>query len=101
VAGGVLRPGTFPYIPDKSASYYINLAGGFDPAKNRNGAYTLMDKAGNELAKDAVVPPEAVVTAKLNTFQAVNGANLATTVTIVGLVATILTIVANVVTFPN
>lgn len=101
VAGGVLRPGTFPYIPDKSAAYYINLAGGFDPAKNRNGSYTLVDKVGNELAKNAVVPPEAVVTAKLNTFQAVNGANLATTVTLVGLVATILTIIANVVTFPN
>ena len=101
VTGGVLRPGTFPYIPDKGASYYINLAGGFDPAKNRNGAYTIIDKAGNELDDEAEVPPEAVVTAKLNTFQAVNGMNLATTVTIVGLVATILTIIANVVTFPN
>jgi protein involved in polysaccharide export with SLBB domain len=101
VTGGVLRPGTFPYIPDKTASYYINLAGGFDPAKNRNGAFTVIDKTGRELAEHAVVPPEAVVTAKLNTFQAVNGMNLATTVTIVGLVATILSIVANIVTFPN
>lgn len=101
VTGGVLRPGTFPYIPDKTASYYINLAGGFDPAKNRNGAYTITDKQGNELGKGATVPPEAVVSAKLNTFQAVNGMNLATTVTIVGLVATILSIIANVVTFPN
>ncbi len=101
VTGGVLRPGTFPFIPDKTASYYINLAGGFDPAKNRNGAFTVVDRTGVELAKDAVVPPEAVVTARLNTFQAVNGMNLATTVTIVGLVATILSIVANIVTFPN
>lgn len=101
VTGGVLRPGTFPYIPDKTASYYINLAGGFDPAKNRNGAFTMTDKTGKELAKDAIVPPEAIVTAKLNTFQAVNGMNLATTVTIVGLIATILGIVANIVTFPN
>lgn len=101
VTGGVLRPGTFPYIPDKTAAYYINLAGGFDPAKNRNGAITIMDKAGNKLDENSIVPPEAVVTAKLNTFQAVNGMNLATTVTIVGLVGTILTIIANVVTFPN
>jgi protein involved in polysaccharide export with SLBB domain len=101
VTGAVMRPGTFPYIPDKTAAYYINLAGGFDPAKNRNGAYTVLDKAGTELQKNETVPPEAVVTAKLNTFQAVNGMNLATTVTIVGLVATILSIVANIVTFPN
>lgn len=93
VTGGVLRPGTFPYIPDKGASYYINLAGGFDPAKNRNGAYAIVDKSGNKLDEEAPVPPEAVVTAKLNTFQAVNGLNLATTVTIVGLVSTILGIV--------
>lgn len=97
VTGGVLRPGTFPFIPDKRASYYINLAGGFDPAKNRNGAYSIVDKTGAKLDEDAVVPPEAVVTAKLNTFQAVNGMNLATTVTIVGLVATILGIIVSVV----
>ena len=101
VTGGVMRPGTFPYIPDKGASYYINLAGGFDPAKNRNGAISITDRAGNELSKDAVVPPEAVITAKLTTFQAVNGMNLATTVTIVGLVAAVLSIVANIITFPK
>jgi hypothetical protein len=97
VTGGVMRPGTFPYIPDKGASYYINLAGGFDPVKNRNGAYAITDKSGAKLDEEAVVPPEAVVTAKLNTFQAVNGLNLATTVTIVGLVATIIGILVNVI----
>ena len=60
---------------------------------NRNGAYAIVDKSGNKLDEEAPVPPEAVVTAKLNTFQAVNGLNLATTVTIVGLVSTILGIV--------
>ena len=97
VAGAVLRPGTFPYIPDKKAAYYINLAGGFDPAKNRNGAFTVIDKQGNKLGENAVIPPEAIVNAKLNTFQAVNGLNLATTVTIVGLIATITSIIVNVV----
>lgn len=96
VAGGVLKPGIYPYIPDKRASYYINIAGGFDPAKNRNGDFTVVDKKGTKLSKDAVVPPEAVVTAKLNTFQAVNGLNLTTTVTIVGLVAAIVSILVDV-----
>ena len=97
VTGAVLRPGTFPYIPDKGASYYINMAGGFDPAKNRNGAFTVVDKNGNKVDEEVPVPPEAVVTAKLNTFQAVNGLNLATTVTLVGLVATIVGILYDVV----
>ena len=96
VTGGVMNPVTFPYIPDKKASYYINLAGGFDPAKNKKSAYTIIDKYGNKVANDETVPPEAVVTAKLNTFQAVNALNLATTVTIVGLVAAILSIILDV-----
>jgi hypothetical protein len=73
------------------------MAGGFDPAKNRNGAFTVVDKNGNKLDEEIPVPPEAVVTAKLNTFQAVNGMNLATTVTLVGLVATIVGILYDVV----
>jgi polysaccharide export outer membrane protein len=96
VTGGVMRPGTFPYVPDKKASYYINLAGGFDISKNKKEAHTITDKYGNKLDLDEIIPPEAIITAKLNTFQAVNGINLATTVTIVGLVATILTIVLNI-----
>ena len=101
VAGGVLNPGTYPYIPDKTASYYLNLAGGFDPSKNRNGSFSVLDKEGNRLDSQSTVPPESVVTAKLNTFQAVNGLNLATTVTITTLVATILTIIVNIASLSN
>ncbi|MFA7671785.1 MAG: sugar transporter, partial [Sphaerochaetaceae bacterium] len=93
VTGAVLRPGTFPYVPDKKASYYINLAGGFDPAKNKKDTFSIVDKYGNKLKEDESIPPEALISAKLNTFTAVNALNLATTVTIVGLVATILTII--------
>ncbi len=93
VAGGVVSPGTYPYIPDKNGMYYINLAGGFDPSKNRNGKFTILDKYGERQESDSIITPESVVTAKLNTFQAVNGANLATTVTITGLVATVLAII--------
>ncbi|MGD1832058.1 MAG: SLBB domain-containing protein [Sphaerochaetaceae bacterium] len=96
VAGGVLNPGTYPYIPDKNAQYYLNLAGGFDPGKNRNGSFSVLDKDGNRLDTDSVIPPESIVTAKLNTFQAVNGLNLATTVTITSLVATIVAIIVDI-----
>ena len=97
VAGGVLKPGTYPYVPDKDASYYINIAGGFDPSKNRNGSFSVIDKEGNRLDKDAIVPTESIVTAKLNTFQAVNGMNLSTTIAITGLVASILAIISGVI----
>ncbi len=101
VAGGVVSPGIYPYIPDKYAMYYINLAGGFDPAKNRNGKYTVLNSFGEREDSDSLITPESVITAKLNTFQAVNGANLATTVTITGLVATILTIVVSIAGLTN
>jgi len=97
VAGGVLKPGTYPYVPDKDASYYINIAGGFDPAKNRNGSFSVIDREGNRLDKEAIIPTESIVTVKLNTFQAVNGMNLTTTVTITTLVATILGIIVSVI----
>lgn len=96
VAGGVLNPGTYPFVPDKDALYYINIAGGFDPAKNRNGSFSVIDKEGNRLSKEAIIPTEAIVTAKLNTFQAVNGLNLSTTIAITGLIATVLGIIGSV-----
>lgn len=101
VAGGVLKPGLYPYVPDKDASYYINLAGGFDRTKNRNGKYALVDKNGVKLDKAAIVTPESVVTAELNTFSAINGQEIATTVTIVGLVASIVSIVLNIIYIAN
>ncbi len=101
VAGGVLKPGIYPYIPDKKASYYITMAGGFDPAKNRNRDYTVTGKNGEKIAEDAVVLPEYVVTAKMNTFSAMNGQNIANTVTVVGLVASVVSILLNVIYITN
>jgi protein involved in polysaccharide export with SLBB domain len=97
VAGGVLKPGIYPYIPDKKASYYITMAGGFDPAKNRNRDFTITGKNGEKIAGDAVVLPEYVITAKMNSFSAMNGQNIANTVTVVGLVASVVSILLNIV----
>ncbi len=101
VAGGVLKPGIYPYIPDKKASYYITMAGGFDPAKNRNRDFTITGKNGEKIAADAVVLPEYVVTAKMNTFSAMNGQNIANTVTVVGLVASVVSILLNIIYITN
>ncbi|MDE6350740.1 MAG: SLBB domain-containing protein, partial [Treponemataceae bacterium] len=34
VSGAVLRPGRFPYIPDRDWKYYVGLAGGIDSLRN-------------------------------------------------------------------
>jgi polysaccharide biosynthesis/export protein len=96
VAGGVLKPGNYPYLPDKMASYYITMAGGFDPVKNRNGDFAVVGKNGEKLSKDGIIMPESVITAKMNTFNAMNGQNLTNTIAVVGLVASIVAIVSNI-----
>ncbi|MHC1692802.1 MAG: polysaccharide biosynthesis/export family protein [Sphaerochaetaceae bacterium] len=93
VAGGVLKPGTFPYIPDKDATYYINLAGGFDRSKNRNHDYTVTAKDGGKLDEKAVVLPESVIYAEMNTFNAMNGQALANTAAVISLVSSIVMVV--------
>ena len=62
-----MNPGTFPIFPTK-ASYYINLAGGFDPAKMKS-AYTIIDKYGNKVANDETVPGSCSYS-KVKHFQA-------------------------------
>lgn len=37
VAGAVINAGAFPYQPGAPATYYISLAGGFDPERNKGG----------------------------------------------------------------
>jgi polysaccharide biosynthesis/export protein len=101
VAGGVLKPGIYPYIPDKKASYYITMAGGFDTSKNRNRDYTITGKNGEKIDDDAMVLPEYIVTAKMNTFSAMNGQSIANTVTVVGLVASVVSIVLNILYISN
>lgn len=68
VAGSVNSPGRFPYIPDRTADYYIGLAGGFDKTKNIGNAIQIVDINGKKIAKDAFIQPETTITAKANRF---------------------------------
>jgi len=68
VAGAVLAPNRYPYIPDRSWEYYIGLAGGFDPERNTYGAVKIVDSAGNVLKKTSPITPETTITAKTNSF---------------------------------
>ncbi len=68
VAGAVYSPGRYPYIPDRDASYYIGLAGGFIKEKNVKNSIEIVDMAGRPLSEDDVITPECTITAKTNSF---------------------------------
>ncbi|WP_294430869.1 SLBB domain-containing protein [uncultured Treponema sp.] len=66
VAGAVLNPGRYPYIPDRTWDYYIGLAGGFDRTKNSLDAIEIRDINRKKISKSAVITPECTITAKTN-----------------------------------
>lgn len=68
VAGSVNSPGRFPYIPDRTADYYVGLAGGFDIEKNTGEAMRIVDINGKKLSANSFITPESTITAKTNSF---------------------------------
>jgi protein involved in polysaccharide export with SLBB domain len=68
VAGAVAIPGRYPYIPDRSWEYYVGLAGGFDPNRNRDNKITITDIAGKNIKKTDIISPETLITAESNSF---------------------------------
>ena len=66
VAGSVVSPGRYPYIPDRTWDYYIGLAGGFIKTQNKNDTVTIVDINGKELSKNDIITPETTITAATN-----------------------------------
>ena len=66
VAGAVMRPGRYPYVPDRDWEYYVGLAGGFVPDRNFRQAVTMRDISGKRLSKTSEIGPETVITASTN-----------------------------------
>jgi polysaccharide biosynthesis/export protein len=66
VSGGVISPGRYPYIPDRSYMYYINGAGGFDPEKNAGAAVSVLDAADKSQPLDRPIQPEDRINAEVN-----------------------------------
>jgi len=58
IGGAVMKPGRYPYIPDRSSKYYINLAGGIDPERNANNVVEILDIDDNKKASDVPIMPE-------------------------------------------
>jgi protein involved in polysaccharide export with SLBB domain len=68
VAGAVVAPGRYPYIPDREWDYYIALAGGFRPDLNAGKSVSIRDITGRRMKKSDVVTPETIITAQTNSF---------------------------------
>jgi protein involved in polysaccharide export with SLBB domain len=68
VAGAVVTPGRYPYIPDRGWDYYIALAGGFRPAENSFSTVLIRDISGKRLGKEDLIAPETIITARYNNF---------------------------------
>lgn len=66
VAGAVRNPGRYPYIPDRSWEYYINLAGGFDTDKNAFQALDIFGVNDERFGKDHIILPEDTIVARSN-----------------------------------
>jgi len=90
VIGAVSKGGTFSYIPGRSASYYINLAGG--KTETATGKVLILDSYGNTLDDTQLVPAEATIKVVKSTFVR----NLSITASIIALTSALVTIVYNV-----
>jgi protein involved in polysaccharide export with SLBB domain len=66
VAGAVVSPGRYPYIPNREWDYYIALAGGFVPGRNARQSIVIADITGKRLEKTDIVTPETIITAQTN-----------------------------------
>jgi len=68
VAGSVIRPGRYPYIPDRDWEYYIALAGGFIMERNSRESVKITDINGKRMKKTDAISPETIITANTNHF---------------------------------
>ncbi len=88
VLGAVVSPGTFSYVPDRSAEYYINLAKGFNSDATQR--YKVLDRNGNKV-KDDVVPADSTIVVDKSNLTT----NIALVASVLSIVSTVLTIVIN------
>jgi len=92
VSGGVVRSGIFAYVPEKGVNYYIALAGGLSDDAAYPTSIKLLGSDGKKIDKEGEVPPESTIVVAKNTFVK----DLAPTVAVIGLVSSILAIIAGV-----
>ena len=90
VIGAVNKSGVYGYVPGKTASYYITLAGGMSTDSKGQNDFTVRDKYGNKLKNSNPVPSEAVIEVERDNFVR----NLQPAVAVIGIVSSVLAIVS-------
>jgi protein involved in polysaccharide export with SLBB domain len=70
VSGAVNSPGRYPYVPDRTGDYYINLAGGRNELQNNGKGIEILDLDGKQLALYDFIPPETKIFVPVNSFTA-------------------------------
>jgi protein involved in polysaccharide export with SLBB domain len=66
VSGAVARPGQYPYLPNRSWRYYVELAGGFDPEKHVGKAVIISDFSDKSQPGSRIIEPEDKILAPTN-----------------------------------
>ncbi|GHT57057.1 hypothetical protein FACS1894109_08080 [Spirochaetia bacterium] len=94
VAGAVKAPGRYPYVPDRQADYYINLAGGRDEMKNTGRGETITNMNNRKVKSDVIIEPEMMITVPMNSFMAKFNVYGPVITTVLSLISTTLSILA-------
>ncbi|MBN2602835.1 MAG: SLBB domain-containing protein [Candidatus Thermoplasmatota archaeon] len=68
VSGAVPVPGRYPYVPDRSWRYYVNLAGGIDPLRNSYDLFKVYSQEDVVLDEVNNILPEAKIEVATNSF---------------------------------
>jgi len=68
VSGAVISPGRYPFVPNRTYEYYVNLAGGIDPDKNTNRKVVIRDIEEVLRTTEAVIQPEDRIYVPANSF---------------------------------
>ena len=97
VTGAVNSTGSYSYVPNKTASYYVNLAGGVATSADDVKSWVIKDKEGNKLKSVDFLEPESEIYVKSDYFKT----DFSTTVAIVGLASTILSMIVTAVSLAS
>jgi protein involved in polysaccharide export with SLBB domain len=94
VSGAVKEPGRYPYVPDRTVEYYINLAGGRDDLLNNGRGARIMNMNNQEIPDTSVIPPETMITVPTNRVTARVNQYGPVITTILSIISTTLSIMA-------
>jgi polysaccharide export outer membrane protein len=68
VAGAVYSPGSYQFVPGRTYRYYVDLAGGIDPERNKYGKVKVSDSNGKRRKRNVVIKPGDRVLVRSNGF---------------------------------